>query len=104
LTDTYDTENRPLFYPSEPLPELFSSPGYIAIATDTFSTSTSSSYGMLYAGYGPSVKDGFAALYLVYNDRFHFVLSSQKHQSDSLQLLRNSLEKSFQEMAALSSK
>jgi len=88
-------------FPLKPLPELFSSPGYCEITTDHFSTSTSSSFGMRYAGYGPLIKDGFAVRYLVYNDRLHFVLSCQKHRADSLILLKASLEKSLKEMAAL---
>ena len=88
-------------FPLKPLPELFSSPGYHEITTDHFSTSTSSSFGMRYAGYGPLIKDGFAVRYLVYKDRLHFVLSSQKHRANSLILLKNSLEESLKEMAAL---
>jgi len=88
-------------FPLKPLPKIFSSPGYKAITTDYFSTSTSSSFGMRYAGYGPLIKDGFAVRYLVYKDRLHFVLSCQKHRADSLILLKASLEKSLKEMAAL---
>ena len=87
--------------PLKPLPKIFSSPGYTAMSTDHFSTSTSNSFGMRYAGYGPLIKDGFAVRYLVYKDQLHFVLSSQKHRADSLILLKNSLEKSLKEMAAL---
>lgn len=88
-------------FPLKPLPKIFSSPGYKAITIDYFSTSTSSSFGMRYAGYGPLIKDGFAVRYLVYKDRLHFVLSCQKHRADSLILLKASLEKSLKEMAAL---
>ena len=88
-------------FPLKPLPKIFSSPGYKAITTDYFSTSTSSSFGMRYAGYGPLIKDGFAVRYLVYKDRLHFVLSCQKHRADSLILLKASLEKSLKEMATL---
>lgn len=88
-------------YPLKPLPKIFSSPGYTAITTDYFSTSTSSSFGMRYAGYGPSVKDGFAVRYLVYKDKLHFVLSCQKHRADFLIFLKASLEKSLKEMATL---
>jgi len=91
-------------FPLKPLPKIFSSPGYRAITTDYFSTSTSSSFGMRYAGYGPLIKDGFAVRYLVYKDRLHFVLSCQKHRADYLILLKASLEKSLKEMVALSSK
>jgi carnitine O-acetyltransferase len=87
--------------PLKPLPELFSSPGYHEITTDHFSTSTSSSFGMRYAGYGPLIKDGFAVRYLVYKDRLHFVLSSQEHRADSLILLKDALEKSLRQMATL---
>jgi len=88
-------------FPLKMLPKIFSSPGYKAITTDYFSTSTSSSLGMRYAGYGPLIKDGFAVRYLVYKDRLHFVLSCQKHRADSLILLKASLEKSLKEMATL---
>ena len=88
-------------FPLKPLPELFSSPGYHEITTNHFSTSTSSSFGMHYAGYGPLIKDGFAVRYLVYKDRLHFVLSSQEHRADSLILLKDALEKSLKEMVAL---
>jgi len=91
-------------FPLKPLPKIFSSPGYRAITTDYFSTSTSSSFGIRYAGYGPSVKDGFAVRYLVYKDQLHFVLSCQKHKADYLILLKASLGKSLKEMAALSGK
>ena len=89
-------------FPLKPLPKIFSSPGYTAMTANYFSTSTSSSFGMRYAGYGPLVKDGFAVRYLVYKDRLHFVLSCQKHRADSLILLKASLAKSLKEMAALS--
>ena len=88
-------------FPLKPLPKIFSSPGYTAITTDYFSTSTSNSFGMRYAGYGPLVKDGFAVRYGFYKDRLHFILSSQKHRADFLILLKDSLEKSLKEMAAL---
>jgi len=88
-------------FPLKILPKIFSSPGYKAITTDYFSTSTSSSLGMRYAGYGPLIKDGFAVRYLVYKDRLHFVLSCQKHRADSLILLKASLEKSLKEMVTL---
>ena len=90
-------------FPAKPLPEIFSSPGYTAITTDYFSTSTSSSVGMRYAGYGPSVGDGFAARYLVYKDRLHFVLSCQKHRADFLIPLKTSLENALREMGRLGS-
>ena len=88
-------------FPEAPLPELFTSPGYLAITTNYFSTSTSHSLAMRYAGYGPSVEDGFAARYLIYEDRFHFVLSCKKHRADALQQFKASLENSFKKMAAL---
>ena len=88
-------------FPLKSLPQIFSSPGYTAITTDYFSTSTSNSFGMRYAGYGPLVKDGFAVRYGFYKDRLHFILSSQKHRADSLILLKASLKKSLKEMAAL---
>jgi len=88
-------------FPLKSLPKIYSSPGYTTITANYFSTSTSSSFGMRYAGYGPLIKDGFAVRYLVYKDRLHFVLSCQKHRADSLILLKASLEKSLKEMAAL---
>ncbi len=88
-------------YPSEPLPDIFSSPGYAAITTDHFSTSTSSSAGMRYAGYGPSIKDGFGVRYLIYNDQIHVVLSSRKIRREALMNLKESLKNSFTEMTEL---
>jgi len=88
-------------FPIKLLPKIFSSPGYMAITANYFSTSTSSSFGMRYAGYGPLIKDGFGVRYLVYKDRLHFVLSCQKHRADSLIFLKASLAKSLKEMAVL---
>jgi len=90
-------------FPVEPLPEIFASPGYRAITTDYFSTSTSSSVGMRYAGYGPSVNDGFAVRYLIFKDRLHFVLSCHKHRADLLMPLKNSLEQALREMGRMGS-
>ncbi len=88
-------------HPDSPLPEVFQSPGYKAVTRNTFSTSTSSSHGMRFAGYGPSVEDGFAVRYLIFNDRLHFVLSSCQKQSSSLIQYKDSLQQSYDDMAKL---
>ena len=88
-------------YPEQPLPAVFNSPGYHTITSNTFSTSTSSSVGMRYAGYGPSVEEGLAVRYLIFNDKISFVLSSWKNQSDLLNQYQDSLRESLKEMASL---
>ncbi len=88
-------------FPEAPMPAVFSSPGYLAITTNTFSTSTSSAFGMRYAGYGPSVTNGFAVRYLIFKDRLHFVLSAQLHRKNDLLRLKGSLVESLDEMARL---
>ncbi len=88
-------------HPDSPLPELFRSPEYKAVTRNTFSTSTSNSHGMRFAGYGPSVGDGFAVRYLIFNDRLHFVLSSCQEYSDALLRYKDSLQQAYREMAKL---
>ena len=89
-------------YPDRPLPDLFTSAGYKAITVNHFSTSTSNSAGIRYAGYGPAVEDGFGVCYRVLNDRIQFVLSSFGPQAESLGKLTNALMATVEELVTLS--
>ncbi|MDW7671712.1 MAG: choline/carnitine O-acyltransferase [Bacillota bacterium] len=85
-------------FPGKELPALFSSPGYRAITTNSFSTSTSNVQGMRYAGYAPAVQDGFAFRYQFLPDRLHFFLSCYHHRAEDLERLKTSLTESMEEM------
>ena len=88
-------------FPETPLPDLFSSPGYQAITTNWFSTSTSNVEGMRYAGYGPSVHDGFAFRYQFLPDRLHFFFSCHRHMSDDMDRLKTAMIQSMEQMKRL---
>ncbi len=88
-------------YPEAPLPAVFSSPGYLAITTNSFSTSTSNVEGLRYAGYAPSLKDGFAFRYQFLPDRLHFFLSCHLHREEDLNRLKVSLVQSLNQMGSL---
>ena len=82
----------------EALPALFSSPGYQAVTANTFSTSTSNVTGMRYAGYAPSLPDGFAFRYQFSPHRLHFFLSCYDHRAEDLKHLQTNLLLSLEEM------
>lgn len=88
-------------FPEQPLPAIFTSPGYQVITANTYSTSTSSSLGMRYAGYGPSTKEGFAVRYLIFNDKINFIVSSRKKKSSVLKQYRRLLKESLKEMIGI---
>ncbi|OPL08719.1 MAG: hypothetical protein AVO33_09065 [delta proteobacterium ML8_F1] len=89
------------YRPDTPLPPVFQSPGYLKLTTSYFSTSTSSSKGMLYAGYGPLIDDGYAARYLIFSDRLTFVLSAKKGNESLLKAYRIHLVGALRTMGAL---
>ncbi len=53
-------------YPDKKLPEIFNTPSYKSITANYISTSTSNSLGLVYAGYGPVLNNGYAMRYLIY--------------------------------------
>ena len=88
-------------FPDDDLPEIFSSPSYREIRRDFFSTSTSNPIGLLYAGYGPAIENGYGLRYLIYDNELHFVLSSKVHNSENLIKLKKNLEESLVEIASI---
>jgi len=87
------------YFPGENLPEIFFSPSYREICSNFFSTSTSNPKGLLHAGYGPVINDGYGLRYLIYEDKLHFVLSSKVLNTEKLLKLKESLEESLIEIA-----
>jgi len=88
-------------FPGDDLPEIFYSPSYREICRNFFSTSTSNPKGLLHAGYGPVIEDGYGLRYLIYGDELHFVLSSKVHNSGNLLKLKSNLEESLIEIASI---
>ncbi len=88
-------------HPQETEPEIFRSPGYLALTRSSFSTSTSSARGMCYAGYGPLLDDGYAARYLIFEDRLHFALTSKKSNEKNLQAFKSQLIDALRRMGNL---
>lgn len=89
------------YFPGKELPKIFFSPSYKSITRNFLSTSTSNPIGLIFAGYGPAINEGYALRYLIYKDELHFVLSSMAHNKDLLLKLKENLEKSLIEMAAM---
>jgi carnitine O-acetyltransferase len=88
-------------FPGKELPEIFDSPSYKSITRNFLSTSTSNPIGIILAGYGPAIADGYALRYLIYKDELHFVLSSMAHNEDSLAILKKNLNDALIEMASI---
>jgi carnitine O-acetyltransferase len=88
-------------FPGNELPEIFSSPSYKIITRNFLSTSTSNPIGIILAGYGPAIADGYALRYLIYKDELHFVLSSMACNSDLLLELKENLNESLIGMASM---
>ncbi|MEA3423994.1 MAG: choline/carnitine O-acyltransferase [Bacillota bacterium] len=80
---------------------IFNTASYKALTYENVATSTSSSYGLLLAGYGPVVDDGYAVRYLIYDDKVHFVLSSKFENKYNLLRLKDNLEESLDEIASI---
>ena len=89
------------FLPGKNLDQVFHSPAYKSITRNFLSTSTSNSEGLLLAGYGPSIKEGYGLRYLIYNDQVHFVLSSMADNKAFLLKLKENLKESLMEMASI---
>ncbi|MBN2259460.1 MAG: choline/carnitine O-acyltransferase [Clostridiales bacterium] len=89
------------FYPSQQLPEIFTSPSYQRITENVISTSTSNSSGLIYEGYGPSVNDGYAVRYLIYKDRIHYVFSCKVHNESNLRKLKAAMYEAMNELSSI---
>ncbi len=90
-----------MHFPDQQLPGIFDSPGYKSITENFMSTSTSNSSGLIFAGYGPSLDDGYAARYLIYNNSINFVLSCKSHNKSDLKKFKTALKQSFNDMASI---
>ncbi len=88
-------------FKDQQLPEIFSSPSYKSITENFISTSTSNSKGVNFAGYGPSITDGYAVRYLIYNDHINFVLSSKSHNKSSLLKLKAAMKQALSDMSSI---
>ncbi|MEA3423997.1 MAG: choline/carnitine O-acyltransferase [Bacillota bacterium] len=89
------------YHGNEKFPIIFTTASYKVLSYNKFSTSTSSSTGVILAGYGPVVNDGFGLRYLIYDDELHFVLSSKFENKDNLLRLKDNLENSLDEIASI---
>lgn len=85
----------------EKFPVVFTTASYKTLSYNNFSTSTSSSTGLILAGYGPAVDDGYGLRYLIYNEKLHFVLSSNFENKYNLMQLKDNLEDSLDEIASI---
>jgi carnitine O-acetyltransferase len=85
----------------EKFPVVFTTASYKTLLYNNFSTSTSSSTGVMLAGYGPIVDDGYGLRYLIYDDKLHFVLSSKFENKYNLMQLKDNLEDSLDEIALI---
>ena len=85
------------------VPALFRHFSYRTLTYSTICTSTTSSYGIELAGWGPVVEDGFAIRYLNDHDQITFNMASRKYKEADLDLLveyiRDSLTKLSELMA-----
>lgn len=85
-----------------PIPDFFSSPGFIKSSNFRVSTSQVATKYEAFMGYGPAVDDGYACCY---NPREHDIIlaiSSWRHCEITNHIkFSNSLEKSFSQMRAV---
>ena len=88
-------------FPNQITPGIFNTQSYKKITENCISTSTSNSSGIIYAGYGPVVNDGYAVRYLIYNDQIHFVLSSKKLNESNLKHFKANLITSLNELHSI---
>jgi carnitine O-acetyltransferase len=88
-------------FPEQVLPEIFNSPSYQSVTENFISTSTSKSTGLIFAGYGPSINDGYAVRYLIYKDKINFVLSCKTQSESSLQKLKSALKQALNDMSLI---
>lgn len=88
-------------FPKQTSPKIFNTQSYKKITENWISTSTSNSSGIIYAGYGPVLNDGYAVRYLIYNEEIHFVLSSKKHNETNLKQFKANLRISLDELSSI---
>ncbi len=82
-------------------PEIFTDKGYKVLTHSTICTSTTSSYGLELAGWGPVVEDGFGVRYINDKDAIRFNMTSRKYFKKDLEKLTRYVEESLIEMAEL---
>ncbi len=101
LREMYDRHGKELGITE--VPALFRHFSYRTLTYSTICTSTTSSYGIELAGWGPVVEDGFAIRYLNDHDQITFNMASRKYKEADLDLLveyiRDSLTKLSELMA-----
>lgn len=82
-------------------PKVFIDEGYKRLTHSTICTSTTSPNGLLLAGYGPVVEDGFSLRYIKDKEEIRFNLVSKKYKKKEMEKLIYYLEESLKEMAQL---
>lgn len=99
LIDIYNKYGKQLGINS--LPQIFQDDGYKTLTHSTICTSTTLPQGLLLAGYGPVVEDGFSLRYIKDKEEIRFNVISRKYKKNDLQKLTYYLKESLLEMAEL---
>ena len=82
-------------------PEIFNSPGWLALRHDTLSTSNGSSDALDMFCFGPVVNDGFGIAYLIQNERIVFVVTSRTAMTEKLEKFVGYVEEALLKMTEL---
>lgn len=99
LLDIYHRFGKELGIDS--IPEIFTDDGYKILTHSTICTSTTSPNGLLLAGYGPVVEDGFSLRYIKDKEEIRFNIVSRKYKEKEMETFMAYLKESLKEMAQL---
>ena len=83
------------------IPEIFTDKAFQALTNSVVCTSTTSSYGVALAGYGPIVDDGYGIRYFTRDNNICFNMTSRTVMQDKLDKMKTYIEQSLLEMADL---
>jgi carnitine O-acetyltransferase len=97
LLKTYESFGAELGMPEQP--DLFTSPGWLALRHDTLSTSNGSSDAVDLFCFGPSVDDGLGVAYVIQQNRINFAVTSRSTMRQANKDFLGYLEESLLAMA-----
>ncbi|MDH3602792.1 MAG: choline/carnitine O-acyltransferase [Candidatus Tectomicrobia bacterium] len=84
------------------LPAIFNDPSWLILRHDTLSTASSPDpTGVVLAGFGPVVEDGFGVCYTIIEDRMTITLTSKTLMAKPLETFASKLSAALLDMAAL---